>query len=119
MVTQSGIEIGVRIKALMKEQGFTQKSLADASGVSQTMISRMFSKDAPKKSGRLMDIARVLGVSFDQLVGDIPAPKFGKNKGKRHELVEVTSGLGGDSLVILLKIANNLSAAERMQRDAA
>lgn len=59
---------GERIKELMKEQGITNKELAEAVGVTEAMISYIIRGLRDTTVGTMVRIANRLGVAVDELV---------------------------------------------------
>lgn len=59
---------GERIKELMREQGITNKELAEAAGVTEPMISYIIRGLRDTTVGTLVRIANRLGVKVDELV---------------------------------------------------
>jgi len=78
-------ELGRRIARLRKQQGLTQQQLADAVGIRQYAVARFENGLCRVPVTLLPDIARVFGVSVDDLLGTAtgkarpgPAPKLQK-----------------------------------------
>ncbi len=65
-------ELGVRIAQLRKDQGFTQQSLADALGTSQQQVASYEVARLRIPASILPRLARVLGVTVEELVGEAP-----------------------------------------------
>lgn len=59
---------GERIKELMKEQGITNKELAEAVGVTEPMISYIIRGLRDTTVGTMVKIANRLGVTPDEIV---------------------------------------------------
>jgi transcriptional regulator with XRE-family HTH domain len=60
------VNVRPRLSELMKEKGWTQTKLAEASGVPQGSISR-FDKNERHVDSHVFSIARALGVSVEDL----------------------------------------------------
>lgn len=60
---------GERIKELMKEQGLTNKELAEAVGVTEAMISYIIRGLRDTTVATMVRIANRLGVKVDELIG--------------------------------------------------
>lgn len=78
--TTIGREIGENLRLIAKARGFSQGQVAINAGVSAPTISQLFNGgtvDPP--IGTVLKIAKVLGVSLDELVGlkplEIPEPE--------------------------------------------
>ncbi len=67
--------VGARLAALRKRAGYTQQELAEAVQTTQRMISYYETQAEPPPSTLLPELARVLGVSVDQLLGLAPLKK--------------------------------------------
>ena len=67
--------VGARLAALRKRAGYTQQELAEAVQTTQRMISYYETQAEPPPSTLLPELARVLGVSVDQLLGLEPLKK--------------------------------------------
>ena len=61
--------IGARIARLRKDKGLTQAELAQALGVSQPVVSDYENDVIGLDSARIAQLAQVLGVSADELLG--------------------------------------------------
>ncbi len=73
-LSPSATPIAREIYRLMVEQGFNQKSLALAAGLSETYCRDLFvGKSRNPKTEHLQRLADVLGVSLSQLMGSEPA----------------------------------------------
>ena len=59
---------GERMKELMKEQGITNKELAEAVGVTEAMISYIIRGLRDTTVGTMVRIANRLGVGIDEIV---------------------------------------------------
>ncbi|WP_168748415.1 helix-turn-helix domain-containing protein [Bacillus mojavensis] len=60
------LKVTPRLIAVMKEKGWTQARLAEASGVTQGSISR-FDKNGRHEDWHVFSIAKALGVEVDEL----------------------------------------------------
>lgn len=69
---------GARLAQLRKAAGYTQQELAEALGTTQRMISYYETQAEPPPSTLLAELARVLGVTTDQLLGLQPLKKKGR-----------------------------------------
>lgn len=67
--------VGARLAELRKRAGYTQQELAEAVDTTQRMISYYETQAEPPPSTLLPELARVLGVSVDQLLGLEPLKK--------------------------------------------
>lgn len=67
--------VGARLAELRKRAGYTQQELAEAVQTTQRMISYYETQAEPPPSMLLPELARVLGVSVDQLLGLAPLKK--------------------------------------------
>ena len=54
---------------LMAERGWTQKDLANASGISQPSVSRYLKESTEPKVSDLISLARAFGVTLDVVAG--------------------------------------------------
>lgn len=64
--------VGARLAELRKRAGYTQQELAEAVDTTQRMISYYETQAEPPPSTLLPELARVLGVSVDALLGLAP-----------------------------------------------
>lgn len=71
----AGSGFGERLASLRKGAGFTQTELAAELGISQRMVAYYEAPDAQPPAHLLPGIAKVLGVSIDDLYGRAPARK--------------------------------------------
>ena len=67
MLKQLQKALGANVKRLRKEQGFSQESFADESGVSQAYLSRVERGMANPQLDRIQKIAVCLGISIPEL----------------------------------------------------
>jgi transcriptional regulator with XRE-family HTH domain len=67
--------VGARIAELRRRAGYTQQELAEALNTTQRMISYYETQAEPPPSLLLPDLARVLKVSVDELLGLAPLKK--------------------------------------------
>lgn len=65
-----------RFKTLLKEKGFTQKSFAKISGISEGSISKFINEESIPKESLLIVIANQLNVSKDYLIGKSECPTY-------------------------------------------
>ncbi len=74
MATQLPIELTVkfpeRLLTMRKTKGYTQQSLADASGIHVQQIKRYETRTAQPSVDALVKLAKTLGVSTDELLFD-------------------------------------------------
>ena len=61
----------MNLKELIKEKGFTQQSFADALGVGQSAVSNWCNGENGVNSGRLKQMAELLGVSVAEVIDAI------------------------------------------------
>ena len=61
--------IGSRIARLRKDKGMTQKELAEALGVTQPAVSDYENDEIGLESIRIVQLAQILGVSADEILG--------------------------------------------------
>lgn len=77
------IELANRLQKLRKEHGYTQDTLADALGVSRQAVSKWECTEASPDTDNLIAIARLYGITLDELV-------YGKDEPKVEEKTEET-----------------------------
>lgn len=68
-LTNDAGEFGTRLAALRKKAGYTQQQLADELGVSRRMVAYYETESEHPPANLLADLARVLNVSTDDLLG--------------------------------------------------
>ena len=86
------MEIGERIAALRKRQGFSQEALAERLGVSRQAVSRWETGTARPDAENLARLSQALGVTADALLRDgcgvdaaaVPWKKENKDENKRN-----------------------------------
>jgi len=76
---------GARLTELRKAAGYTQVELAAELGTTQRMIAYYEGQTENPPSKLLPEMARVLGVSTDTLLGVNPPPKRGKTANSRFQ----------------------------------
>ena len=62
--------LGTRITDLLNKKGMTQRQLADRAGVTEVSVSRYINGTRIPKAVQLANIARVLGVTSEYLLGN-------------------------------------------------
>ena len=92
------IEIGKRIAEQRKESGLTQAQLAEKINVKREMINYWENGSRDIKSGNIVLLAEVLGVSIDWLLG---MPNASKTTDKATKELCATLGLSDDTIKIL------------------
>lgn len=81
------MNFGERLAELRKHAGYTQVEFAQEVGISQRMVAYYESPEAHAPANLLPDMARVLGVSTDELLGIAPlrrAKKVGNSRLERR-----------------------------------
>ncbi len=58
-----------KLKALKTKGNFTNKKIAELTGISETTVSRIFSREGESKFRDVAAIAKVVGASLDDLAG--------------------------------------------------
>lgn len=82
--TQEGIEkIGERLARLRKEHGITQGQMAELLGVSQPIVSDYERGELRLHGELLVDLARILRVTTDEILGLQPSKKTELPKDRR------------------------------------
>lgn len=70
--------LGENLRAIRKAKGMTQKQLADKSGVKQSSISELETGES-QKTGFIVELARALGVTSEQLIAGVSATSNSQN----------------------------------------
>jgi transcriptional regulator with XRE-family HTH domain len=83
--TEQDRALGPRLKALRKAAGLTQEGLASALGVSYQQVQKYEKGTSRVSGGRLQQAAALLGVSLQELVGDLGVPGFAESGGPNYE----------------------------------
>lgn len=67
-----------RIRMLMEDKKFTQKELANLSGITEASMSKYLSGERTPRIDVVVNIANALGVTVDELIGnDVEDDKMG------------------------------------------
>lgn len=82
---EASMNFGERLAALRKTAGYTQVEFAQEVGISQRMVAYYESPEAHPPAHLLPDMARVLGISADELLGLEHARRAKKNGTTRLE----------------------------------
>ena len=83
VMKKSTESFGARLARLRKDKGFTQTELGDAIGVTQRVIS-YYERETQKPASKLLpQIAKVLGVSTDDLLGVTPVKSDARTRDAR------------------------------------
>lgn len=67
--------INSKVESAMRMASFTQRELADATGISQSTISRIVSGERSPKMPEIIKIADALGLTVPQLTGSAVAKR--------------------------------------------
>lgn len=97
-------EVGHRIARFRKEQGFTQQQLADAVGVKQYAIARFEGGLCRVPVGLLSELARILGVTVDDILGASPAKLKPGPASKLQKQIEKISSLPKEQQKSILQV---------------
>lgn len=97
-------EVGQRIARFRKEQGLTQQQLADAIGVRQYAIARFEVGFCRVPVGLLSELARILGVTADDLLGTPPAKLKPGPAPKLQKQIEKISSLPREQQKTVLQV---------------
>jgi len=84
---ESAMNFGARLAELRKAAGYTQVEFAQEVGISQRMVAYYENSEAHPPAHLLSDMARVLGITTDELLGTAPArrvKKVGNNRLERR-----------------------------------
>lgn len=79
------MNFGERLAQLRKTAGYTQVEFAQEAGISQRMVAYYESPEAHPPANLLPDMARVLGISTDELLGIAPIRRAKKAGNTRLE----------------------------------
>jgi len=79
------IEVANRLIKLRKEKGYTQESLADALGISRQAVSKWERAEASPDTDNLICLARLYGVSLDELLQDDRSSEEIKEDNVNHD----------------------------------
>jgi transcriptional regulator with XRE-family HTH domain len=84
--TRTADSIGQRIAQLRRERGLTQVELAERLGVTQPAVSDYENDDTRLPADVAVQIARILGVTTDELLGlkEVPATTAGARNRRLH-----------------------------------
>lgn len=84
VATEAGQEmLGERVAQLRKERGLTQVELAEALGVAQSIVSKYESGELRLHGELIIQLAELLDVTADELLGLVDRPRAGPTKDKR------------------------------------
>ena len=95
-----------RLKKLLNEKGYTQKSFSEDSGISEGSISNFVKGNSIPKESLLLVIANQLGVSKDYLLGQQECKDY-----KFKDINEKT-GLSEKAISVLYKLQHNYGLFE-------
>lgn len=84
-------ETSNRLYELRKSRGYSQDELADMLGVSRQAISKWERGESSPDTDNLIALARLYGVSLDELVGYVPTNKINDEKESADDTDEVFS----------------------------
>ena len=105
--------LGSRIKERREELKWTQDVLAQKAGISKGFLSDLENAKRSIRAEKLLDLARVLGVSIDYLMtGEDPEQPYSKDIEIPASLAEFADqeGLGFRKVMMLLKMRQQIVA---------
>jgi transcriptional regulator with XRE-family HTH domain len=90
----SRCEFGSRLHTAREAKGLSQAQVAQLLGIAQQSYAAWERRNVALTPGRLAQIAEVLGISVDELLGKQPTPARGKGPtGKARQIFERVSQL--------------------------
>ena len=116
--TSSSISnFGKRFAQIRKAAGYTQQALADEIGVSRRVITYYETESENPPANLLVDLARALNVSTDQLLGLQPteSTKPGRKIERQLKQIETLSPKAKRQVSLLLE---TFIEAEQLKKDA-
>ncbi len=90
-------ETSNRLYELRKSRGYSQDELADMLGVSRQAISKWERGESSPDTDNLIALARLYGVSLDELVGYVPTNKINDKKESADDTDEADDEIFSDS----------------------
>ncbi len=86
-LTESGenMDIGKKIISLREKRGWTQRELANRVNLNVSVMNRIESNERPVKDSELLNLANVLEVSTDYLLGRIDTPALTPRENDEEE----------------------------------
>jgi len=108
---------GMRLAALRKMAGYTQVELGAELGVSQRMIAFYESPESNPPATMLAAMAKVLGVSVDDLVGTAPPKKAARPaRGRLERRLQQIEKLGAREKRQILQFLDTFLDRERLRQ---
>ncbi|WP_333719932.1 helix-turn-helix transcriptional regulator [Enterococcus faecalis] len=92
-LTESGenMDIGKKIISLREKRGWTQRELANRVNINVSVMNRIESNERPVKDSELLNLANVLEVSTDYLLGRIDTPALTPRENDEAEFQAFTN----------------------------
>lgn len=109
---------GAKLAELRKAAGYTQQELAEALGTSQRMIAYYESPQAMPPAALLPQIASVLGVSTDELLGVRPARKRVKPASRLERRLQQIEKLDPKPRKRIVQLIDSFIEAEEIKQKA-
>ena len=109
-------DFGRRMVALRKKTGYTQVDLAKELGITQRMISYYEGHTEYPPSSLLPDLAEVLGVSADQLLGIKPIKKTPKPDSRLQRRIKQIEKLGAKERRQVIQLMDTFIEAAQLKR---
>jgi transcriptional regulator with XRE-family HTH domain len=108
------VQLGSRIAQIRKEQGITQAQLAEWLGVSQQTVNAYEVGRRRMVASALPTLARLLGVSLEELMGEPPKPgKRGPTPKLQQQMERITQLPKAQQKWVIKMIEGVLSQAGR------
>ncbi|MEG7619472.1 helix-turn-helix transcriptional regulator [Enterococcus faecalis] len=85
------MDIGKKIISLREKRGWTQRELANRVNINVSVMNRIESNERPVKDSELLNLANVLEVSTDYLLGRIDTPALTPRENDEAEFQAFTN----------------------------
>ncbi|MGH2360891.1 MAG: helix-turn-helix domain-containing protein [bacterium] len=116
---EATMKFGTRLAELRKAAGYTQVAFAQETGISQRMVAYYESPEAHPPAHLLADMARVLGVTTDELLGLAPVKRAKKvGSGRLERRLQQIERLEPTEKRQILQVLDTLLESAQLKRKA-
>lgn len=112
------MNFGARLAELRKHAGYTQVEFAREVGISQRMVAYYESPEAHPPAHLLPDMARVLGVSTDELLGLAPVKRMKAGSSRLQRRLQQIERLEPTEKRQILQVLDTLLESAQLKRKA-
>jgi len=114
---KSGFDLGIKLKELRAEKGFTQMKLSRLTGISNVQIARYEANIATPSDQNLKKISKALEIPFYQLYSNNPESHLDMvlNFDDFDQTIERVKALSADDILIIKQVMDSFIESRGMR----